>query len=98
MSETYSVKLLDLENAIENARQISSNIANLLDSLETDLKGSLASWTGSAQEQYYTAQQAWHSAAQTMPASLGIANNTLESIAVTYDTAERQAIQSLPGS
>jgi WXG100 family type VII secretion target len=82
---------------MEQAQQISGNITKALDALESELTRTLSTWTGDAQAAYYPQQQAWHSAAQHMPAALTAASQTLGNIGDTYRNAELAASQTFGG-
>lgn len=88
----YSVSLVDLEQAVDHADQVGRNISSALTTLEGDVKGHLASWTGDAQAAYNAAKAQWDQISQQMPATLSAARSTLEAIAEQYDNAERSAI------
>jgi WXG100 family type VII secretion target len=94
---TYSVSMQSMDNAIEQAGQIGSNIQNLLQELETSCQRTLATWTGAAQSQYAIDKQRWDAAAANMPAAINSAQTTLTNILSTYGSAEQSATQTFGG-
>lgn len=94
---TYSVQTQQMQDAIDQAQQISTTITNMLSTLESDLGSTLNTWTGAAQAAYTTEQQQWSTAAQQMPQTLTASAQTLLGINDTYTGAERIATQTFGG-
>lgn len=94
---TYSVQTQQMQDAIDQAQQISTTIGTMLSSLESTLGGTLNTWTGDAQAAYTVQQKKWSTAAQQMPQTLTASAQTLQGINDLYGGAERVATQTFHG-
>jgi WXG100 family type VII secretion target len=69
-------------------QRVYTQVVSTIDTLNGQLRGSLAEWTGSAQAAYHTAQAEWNAAMANMQVILKNLQGVAQEASVTYPQTE----------
>ena len=90
MSEGFTLAQFGtMQAGEENFLAVYNTLTGTLETLQRELQGSLAEWTGSAQAAYQTARAQWDAAAAHMASVLNQLGNVIGTANENYQEAER---------
>ena len=90
MSDYTAVNASAMQEGIADLQTAHRNLTEYLDTLESELSGSLAKWDGAARAAYTTAKQTWDKAARHMQEVIQKSGTVLSQISENYDSNERR--------
>jgi WXG100 family type VII secretion target len=90
MSDFTAVNAAAMQEGISDLNQAHKNLTDQLETLESELQGSLAKWDGAARSAYATAKATWDKAAHHMQDVIQKSGTVLSQITENYDANERK--------
>jgi WXG100 family type VII secretion target len=90
MSDFTAVNASAMQEGISDLNQAHKSLTDLLETLESQLQGSLAQWDGDARSAYTTAKATWDKAAHHMQDVIQKSGTVLSQISENYDSNERR--------
>lgn len=90
MSDFTSVNSAAMAEGISDLSNAHKQLSDHLDTLESQLGGSLAQWDGAARQAYTQAKAEWDAAAAHMSDVISKMQSTMGQISENYDANERQ--------
>ncbi|WP_194893006.1 WXG100 family type VII secretion target [Catenulispora pinisilvae] len=84
----FAIQFNGVDDTISALQKVSTELQAELDSLDSDLKGMLASWSGAAQDEYHICQTAWDNDAKRMQDLLTRASMTLGNVNENFKATE----------
>jgi WXG100 family type VII secretion target len=76
----FTIDFSSMQNTVEQAKQQSGQISNLLDEMRSQIMAKRDNWTGAAADAFQQAYDFCHQRAMTLPAALDAAAHTLSVI------------------
>ena len=90
MSDFTAVNASAMQEGISDLNQAHKSLTDQLETLESQLQGSLAKWDGDARSAYTTAKATWDKAAHHMQDVIQKSGTVLSQISENYDSNERR--------
>ncbi|GAA2180591.1 type VII secretion system ESX-1 WXG100 family target ESAT-6 [Brooklawnia cerclae] len=90
MSDFTRVSAAGMQAGIESLAKANRDLQSTLESLKSELQGSLANWDGNAQREYNTVQQRWDQQAIELNNVVQQMTQVLGQISQGYDDNERR--------
>ncbi|MVA74813.1 WXG100 family type VII secretion target [Auraticoccus sp. F435] len=90
MSDYTSVNSAAMAEGISDLTNAHKQLSDHLDTLESQLSGSLAQWDGAARQAYTQAKAEWDAAAAHMASVIQKMQTTMGQISENYDANEKQ--------
>lgn len=90
MSDYTAVNAAAMQEGISDLNTAHKSLTESLDTLESELAGSLAKWDGAARAAYTQAKATWDKAARHMQDVIQKSGQVLSQITENYDSNERR--------
>ena len=90
MSDFTAVNASAMQEGISDLNQAHKSLTDQLETLQSQLQGSLATWDGDARSAYTTAKATWDKAAHHMQDVIQKSGTVLSQITENYDSNERK--------